>query len=230
VVRDLERLSPNDPEVLYVVYRAYSDLAAQAVAALAQRAPDSGRMHQILAQAALTQDDVPGAIVEYRRALEIDLHLPGIHYELGRAILASSREELALQQAEHEFETELVSNPTDASSEYELGEICWSRSSLQLAVKHYARALELRAGFVDAHIALGKVLTSLGRPAEAFPHFLDASRLDPDNEIAHYKLAQAYRGIGRTEEAEREMALFLKLRKAHSPTRSASPQGDDEHQ
>src|SRR5437870_7126688 len=35
-----------------------------------------------------------------------------------------------------------------------------------------------------SHIAAGKALTSLGRPAEALAHLREAVRLDPQNEVA----------------------------------------------
>ena len=70
----------------------------------------------------MTQDDFPGAIKQYKLAIEADPKLPGIHYELGRTILTNSQDSAALSAAEQEFKTELASNPWDADSEYELGE------------------------------------------------------------------------------------------------------------
>ncbi len=222
VVQDLLQSNPNDPNVLYIAYRTYSDLAAHAVATLSKVAPQSARMHQILAQAAASQDDVPGAVAEYRKVLQTNPRMAGIHYELGRAILASSQEESARQEAQKDFEAELAINPMDASSEYELGEVYSLRSDMKQAVEHYSRALKLRPDLVEAHVALAKLLTDMGRPTEALPHLLEAERLDPDNETAHYKLAQAYRESGQDQEAARELALFNKLRDSHIPTRTIS--------
>jgi predicted Zn-dependent protease len=83
----------------------------------------------------------------------------------------------------------------------------------------YEEAVRLRPGFVDAHIALGKALTTLGRPEDALLHLSEGVRLDPQNEVAHYRLAQAYRKLGRAEDAERESAMFRKLRDSHLPVR-----------
>jgi len=225
VLRDLQRTSPNDPEVLYVSYRVYSDLAARALETLALAAPESARLHQILAQAALTQDDVEGAIAEYRKVLQIDPHVPGVHCELGRAIIQASQDETARQEAQREFETELAANPRDANSEYLLGQVYSLRSNLPIAAEHYSRALQFRPDFVDAHLALGKILSSTGRSDQAFVHFKEAARLDPSNEIAHYRLAQAYRKAGQIEDADREQAVFQKLRESHLPAHSVYRQG-----
>jgi tetratricopeptide (TPR) repeat protein len=219
VLQDLQRSVPNDPEVLYAAYRVHSDLAAHALESLAKSAPDSARLHQILAQAALTQDDVAGAIAEYRKVLQIDPHVPGAHLELGRAIIQASQDEAARQEAQQEFETELAANPRDADSEYELGQIYSLRSNLEAAEKHYSRALELRPELVDAHLALGKILSGKS-DEEAFAHFREAARLDPGNEVAHYRLSQAYRKTGNNDEADREQAIFKKLRDSHLPSHS----------
>jgi Flp pilus assembly protein TadD len=73
---------------------------------------------------------------------------------------------------------------------------------------------------VEARVALGKTLTNLGRADDALQQLSEAVRLDPQNEVAHYRLAQAYRKLGRTEEAAREMATFKKLQDSHQPVRS----------
>ncbi len=220
VLRVLERANPGHPDVLYTAYRTHSDLAAGALATLAKVAPESGRMHQILAQTLVNQDDFPGAIAQYRKALEIDPRLPGLHLELGQTILANSQKEPAREEAEKEFEAELVADPTDGNAEYELGEIYWLRSNLEAALQHYSRALELRPNLVDAQIAMGKVLTAMGQPQKALDYLLEATRLDPQNEVAHYRLAQAYRKLGRGEDADRERATFQKLRDSHAAIRS----------
>ena len=224
VIQNLEDSNPDNPEVLYVAYRAYSDLAAQALARLSQKAPDSGHVHQILGEAAMAQDDFPGAILQFKKAIEADTKIPGIHYELGRAILTNSQDAAARQEAQQEFETELKSDPADFNSEYELGEVYRLGSNLQLAEQHFERALQLRPDFVDAQIGLGNVLVDEGKPAEAIPHFAEAVRLDPDNEGAHYKLAREYRAIGRDQDAAREMLEFQRVRQLHAAGPSNSSQ------
>jgi Tfp pilus assembly protein PilF len=48
----------------------------------------------------------------------------------------------------------------------------------------------------------------LGQPDEALKQLLQAIALDPQNEVAHYSLSQAYRKLGRSQEAEHELAIF----------------------
>ncbi|HZO99636.1 MAG TPA: tetratricopeptide repeat protein, partial [Terriglobia bacterium] len=220
ILHMLEKAQSANPDVLYAAYRTYTELAARMLARLAQVAPESAQMHRILAQAQQSQDDFTGAIAQYRKALEIDPKLSGLHFELGQAILASSTDEPARAEAEQEFRLALDENPNDANSHYMLGEIEWLRNKPGEALKHYSEAVQIRPDFVDAQIAMGKALTALGRPAEALARLTEAARLDPQNEVAHYRLAQAYRKLGRREEAEKESAIFAKLRDAHLPVRA----------
>jgi tetratricopeptide (TPR) repeat protein len=223
VVHELEQSAQADPEVLYVAYRAYSSLAAESLSSLYKRWPESARVHQIFAQSAVTQDDFPGAIKQYKLAIEADPRLPGIHYELGRTILTNSQDSTALSTAEQEFKTELTSNPWDADSEYELGEAYRLETKLEPAEEHYRRSIQINPNLGAAQTALGDLLFSKGKPEDALPHLEAGVRLDADDETAHYKLSRVYGAIGRQDDAKRELALFLKLREEHASSHPATP-------
>jgi tetratricopeptide (TPR) repeat protein len=220
VLRTLQAAKPDAPDVLYAAYRAYSDLAAKALASLAEVAPESALMHQILAQNLASRDDFQAAISQYRRAIELAPELPGLHYELAQMILANSAEESARSEAQQEFRRELALNPASAESEYMLGVIAWLQSKPQDSLQHCLEALKLRPDFVDAHIAAGKALRALHRAGDAVDQLEAAVRLDPRNEVAHYRLAEEYRELGRTDDAARESAIFHQLRDAHQTVRA----------
>lgn len=216
VLRSLQQTYPSNPEILYIAYRIHSDLGAKALSDLVKSAPNSARLHQVTAELLESDGDFPRAIEQYRKALEIDPKLSGIHHALGVAMLQSSRDEASRLKAQKEFELELAVNPGAAYSEYQLGEIYWLDSKPEEALKHFSRALELQSSLVDAQIALGKVWISQGQPEKALTHLQEALRIDPENEVAHYRLAEAYRKLGRSQEAAEEMAAFKKLREASS--------------
>jgi tetratricopeptide (TPR) repeat protein len=185
------------------------------VASLAEAAPESAPMHQILAQNLASRDEFQPAIAQYRKAIELDPRLPGLHYELAEMILANSTQEPARNEAQQQLQSELALNPASAESQYLLGVIAWLRSDPQTALERYLDALKLRPDFVDAHIAAGKALRALHHSGEAVTHLEAAIRLDPRNEVAHYRLAEEYRELGRNEDAARESTAFHQLREAH---------------
>ena len=213
----LIKLAPKNPDVLYMMYRLHSTFAANALATLAKVGPDSARLHEVLAESHANDNDLSGAISEYQRALVLDPKLPGLHFELGEAILRNGVDEASQQKAEEQFVLALAENPFDPHAEFELGQIGFMRSNLPAALQHYSRAVELQPEMVDAQLALGKVLNEMKQPQEAVKHLLVAIQLDPENSSAHYQLAQAYRSLDQRDDARREMNTFLQLRKSNDP-------------
>jgi len=158
--------------------------------------------------------DFPSAAEQYREALRIEPGLPGAHRALGVALMNSATDEATRAQAQKLFEQELALNPSDAQSEYQVGEIFWLRNQPAEALMHFMRAVELNPNFTDALIAAGKAATARDQPERALAWLQKAVEIDPDNEVTHYRLAQAYRKMGKTREATEELARFRQLRSA----------------
>ena len=74
--------------------------------------------------------------------------------------------------------------------------------------------LALEAGNVDLHHGLARTLIALGRPADAIPHLQAALKVDAENTVAYYQVAQAYRALGDAAEQEKALAEFNRLRNA----------------
>jgi len=224
----LQNTDPTNADVLYVVYRIHTDLATEARQTLAMVAPDSARMHQLLAQHLINERDAKHAVTQYREAIRIDPHLPGTHFELGEAILMDSGATVGQQDAQKEFEAAIAENPGDAKSECRLGALFGLGGDNENARKHYLRAAELDPTESEAQAGLGKILMSTGQPNEALPFLLAAVRLNPINAPAHYRLAQLYRQLGRAADAEKELATFKELRNTEDRLREAyAPAGKE---
>jgi tetratricopeptide (TPR) repeat protein len=221
VLSRLRNANPSNVDVLYVTYRIHSDLAVQARDSLALVAPDSARMHQLLAEHLVTEGKIEDAITQYRDALRIAPRLPGVHFELGEAILAASSSEEARGQAQQEFETALAIDPGDAKAECRLGALANLRGDTATALQHYSRAAETDPESAEAQIGLGGVLLSTEELDKATEHLLRAVRIDPLNAIAHFRLSQAYRQLGRASDADNEVAKFKELRAAEDRLQAA---------
>jgi tetratricopeptide (TPR) repeat protein len=214
VIATLERDFPKNPEVLYLAYRVHSAMGARAVANLVKTAPDSARLRQVTAEFLEADGDFAGAIAQYRKALEREPKLPGAHRALGVALMNNVNDAATRLEAQQQFEQELAANPADALSEYQLGELMWVSNRPSDALQRFRRAIELQPQFPDALMALGKVLIATGKVDEAVPLLEKAAALDPSNEVARYRLAQAYQKGGNRPRAEQEMAEFRRLRAA----------------
>ncbi len=211
VVRNLLASNPKNVEVLYTAARIYGDLANRSRDALAAAAPNSGRMHQLMAEFLINRGDAHAALSEYRKALELEPKLRGVHYELGEAILQDSRATAALKAAEEEFRAALAENPGDAKAEYRLGTVCSLRRDYRAAIQHYSRAVQLQPANVYAQEELGAAYIKIGEREKAREHLLDATRLDSLHPSAHYQLGILYRQMGREADACRELEMFEKL-------------------
>jgi Tfp pilus assembly protein PilF len=62
---------------------------------------------------------------------------------------------------------------------------------------------------------MGRLFLDDEDPQTASGYLEHAESMDPSNFIAHYLLAQAYRSMGRTDEAKKEFDLVAKM---HSGT------------
>jgi tetratricopeptide (TPR) repeat protein len=220
LLRSLVDLGPDNVDVLYMAQRVYSDLADDTLNKLAILAPGSARMQLVIAERLVNDGDLKGAVEHYRKALEIDPHLPGVHFELGEALWQASPKDPAAQaEAEKEFATAIRMDGDSAGVECELGEIAFLRSERESAYAHYHRAYELNPGDAEAQLGLGKVLMGEGKPQEAIKYLRLAAQSDPLNTEAHYRLGMAYKELKMQDESSHELQLFQEIREAKSRVR-----------
>src|ERR1700687_5053940 len=188
---ELNRLYPDDPEMLYHTARIYGNQAFLTIQRLSQVAPDSLWKSLAAAEAYESQGSYTEAVGEYRRVLTLDPNRPRIHYRLGRTILAQSRQNNAAElkaEALKEFQLELRLDPSDASAAYELGEASRSAGQLEEAGRYFEQALKFYPDFVEAHVGLAAVLISQSEPKLALPHLQKAVTINPEDEVALYPL------------------------------------------
>jgi tetratricopeptide (TPR) repeat protein len=228
VALELSRLHPDDPEVLYHSGRLFANFAYLQTMKLARVAPDSVWLHQAAGEANESQGLYDAAVREYRQVLALAPRRPGIHFRIGRALLARAQDAstAAADAAEalRAFEEELRVDPTNASAAYEIAELHRKAGDLAQARAFFERALSHYPDFDDALVGLGRTLVSLGQPEQALPRLEAAAKRDPDNEVAYYQLAQAYRALGRTADQEKALAEFTRLRTAQSDRAAIVPE------
>jgi tetratricopeptide (TPR) repeat protein len=215
VMRSLVDLDPDNIEILYMAQRVYSDLADDTLNKLAMLAPGSARMQQVIAERLVNGGDLKGATEHYRKALEINPHLPGVHYELAEAILELAPGDAQSEAAaEQELETAAKLDGDSARTECEFGKIALWRSDLDGAYAHYSRAFALNPGDAEAQIGLGRVLATMGKPQEAAKYLRMAIQSDPLNDEAHFRLASVCKSLQLKDESEKELRLFREIKDA----------------
>jgi tetratricopeptide (TPR) repeat protein len=206
-IAQLRKAAPDNAEVLYAAYRTFADLSSESMMALALTAPESAQMHQLLAHEEIKEGNTNGAIAEFRKALVIDPHLPGIHFELAE-LLNTSQDANVKKDAEQEYHAALTANPLDEKSECRLAEIDAGRGNTAQAFAEYSKAAELQPADADAKLGLAKMLIEMNQLDKAQAVLEQAIQLEPTNPTAHYRLSTLYKKQGRLDDAKREVDLY----------------------
>ena len=215
VMRSLVDLDPDNVEILYMAQRVYSDLADETLNKLALLAPGSARMQEAIAERLVNDGNLKAATAHYRKALEMDPHLPGVHFELAEAILESAPNDARSQaDAETELGIAIKSDGNGARAECIFARIAFRRSDLNSAYTHYSRAFALNPRDVEAQVGLGRLLTTMEKPGEAAKYLRMAVQSDPLNDQAHYRLASVCRQLHLNDEADKEIRLFREIRQS----------------
>jgi len=217
VALELDRLYANDAEILYYTGKVYGNYAFLTIRKLAQDAPNSVWRHLAAAEAFESQGSYNDAIGEYRAVLTMDPGRLGIHYRIGRTLLAQSHETGAqanTDEARKEFEEELKLDPRNGNAAYEIGEMYRRAGDLDHAQQYFERALELYPDFEESHLGLAAVLMAKQEPEQALPHLKAAIASNPDDEVSWYRLAEVERSLGNKSEQQSAIAQFRKLHQA----------------
>jgi len=213
VALELDKLYPNDPEVLYHSGRLYGNFAYLTMERLSKVAPNSSWRHQAMAEAYESQGNAI-AIDEYREVLKLEPQRSGIHYRLGRALLARSQQANSAEDAAEalkEFQKELELDPSNANAAYEIGEAYRKVGQLEEAQKFFEMALQHYPDFEEAHLGLAAVLITVQKPGEALPHLQKAIATDAEDEVAWYRLAQVQKLLGNETDQQKALAEFRRL-------------------
>jgi tetratricopeptide (TPR) repeat protein len=224
-VRLLGRDFNHDPDVLFVVVHAYSDLSTRTAQDLARFAPQSIAAHKLNAEALEEQGRWQPAQLEYEEILKQDPNARGVHFLLGRLLL--SRPDGgpdAPEQAKQEFVKELQIDPSNADAQYILGELARRSENWDEAVSRFSQAAKLNPNFAEAYLGWGVSLLGNKQYEEAITPLRIAERLAPGNPDTHNALGIALARTGHKEEAEKEFAIHRNLNSAVHPDVSGGEQ------
>lgn len=214
-IRVLNRQFAHDPDVLFVIVHAYSDLSTRTAQDLGRTAPQSLAAHKLNAEAFEVQGKWQQAQLEYEYMIKQEPNARGIHFLLARLLL--SRPDGgpdAAERAKQELQKELQIDPSNGDAEFILGELARQNQQWDDAIAHFGRAIKLNPGFGDAYLGLGQSLVSTTKFSEAIQPLETAVKLEPRNPATHYTLAMAYSRTGHKEEAEKEFAIHRSLTSA----------------
>ncbi len=219
----LNKLYPDDPEVLYHTGRIYGNFAFIVMSKLHDDAPASIWTLQAQGELHESQKSYEEAISSFNHVLALDAHRPGIHYRMGRIYLSRFLEAQKAEDrdaAQREFTAELAIDPGNGNAKYELASIEADLGNLDAARKLYEEVLERYPDFEEALVGLGGVCLDSQKADQALTALEHAVKLNPKDDVAWYRLARADRALGNREGQQKALAIFQQLSKAkplHKP-------------
>ena len=193
--------------VSYIQAKDYAN-ARKAFAKMFDLPPDSGASYLLTARMLFRQEFTPIAEEYAQKAVAADPKLPLAHQLLGEIEMFTSK----IPEAIKDFEQELAINPANPVTYYKLADAYSRVQKYEEAERMLQRSMWLDATATGPYVLLGKVLQKKGEPVLALGYLQRAAAMDPNNPMTHQLLGQAYRDVGKTEDAERELKTAEQLR------------------
>jgi len=207
-LRRLSERLPEDQEVWYLLGKVHMKLSEEALSKLTNLDPNSVWVHEISGEVMESMKNYDGALLEYKKAVEVAPQQAGTHYHLGNAYWSLNMWDAATEQ----FRAELANDPSNCMAQWKIGNIILEEHGDSAgALAEIQKALDACPDLMSARVDRARALIKLERHSEAVSDLEAAVKADPAESLTHFLLAQAYRALGRTQEAQAEMKVFSKL-------------------
>jgi tetratricopeptide (TPR) repeat protein len=225
----VQGVNSENEEASYWLARTYQALGAEAYAKLQESFPNSWRAHQLRAEGHALRGNVDEAVKEFHAALALRPNEPALYEALGEVYLDHN----SYDDAQPELEKALALDPSRTHALYLLGKLYVRKHENEKALPYLERAVRLQPDLAEANSLLGTAYVRLRQFAEAVPRLEKAAPSDHYGSV-HYQLYLAYRKLGQTDRAQKELARSQDLHKRYLERDEAlimgSPQPEPEPQ
>jgi tetratricopeptide (TPR) repeat protein len=174
-------------------------------------ATQSGQIVQHVGRAACLSGakDYDGAKKEFEMVIAQAPHFPQVHYAYGRMLLDANDREGAVK----EFEAAIAEQPKSVLPRLRIAAADY-KVDPAAGIKFAEEAVQLQPDLPLGHYLLGLLLLQTGAYERAIPELETAQKAFPKEPKINISLATAYSQVGRTEDAARERADFLRKKQA----------------
>ena len=147
---------------------------------------------------------------------------PQAEYVYAASLVKTGQIESGMERLEHLEAT----NPEIPDVHRVLGEALVLRGEKQHALEEFRTAVQLSPQDADTHYDFGKAELENGDATAAIPELEKAAQLAPQSETFHHTLADAYKAVSRTADAQKQMEIcdVLKSRAQTMPPHQAPAQ------
>ncbi|MGA8160915.1 MAG: tetratricopeptide repeat protein [Acidobacteriaceae bacterium] len=207
------KTNPKDQQAWYLLGKTYLQMSEEALGRINQIDPNSFVAHEVAGEIDESMKNYDGALVEFRKAVELAPQQPGTHLRLGNVYWVMGK----WDSAQVEFRTELGISPHDCVAHWKLANsIMEANGSSEEALDDLNQSISACPNLIQAHVDRARALIRLNRQNDALPDLLLALKASPDEPSIHFLLASVYRSQGKSEEATKELHIYGELQRAAS--------------
>jgi len=205
--------NPKNQEAWYMLGKAYLQLSEDALKKINEIDPNSLVAHEIAGEIDESMHNYDLALVEYKKAIDMDPKKPGTHMHMGDAYWYIGK----WQSAQTEFKAELANDPNNCVARWKLANsILEANDSSEEALSQLNLSLERCPSLMQARVDRARALVRLEKQSDALPDLLLADKESPREPTIHFLLATVYRAQGKSAEAQEEMRTYGTLQREAS--------------
>ena len=200
--------NPKDQDAWYQLGRAQLELSEIALRKVTEINPNSALSQEVAGEIMQDMGNSEGALVAYKKAVDIAPRQPGTHEHLGGEYWVLGKWE----SARSEFQAELANDPQNCQVRWKMANCLVNmHGSSEEAMKELNDAISQCPDLMQAHVDRARTMLATGKPEAAVADLLMAEKSDPQEPTIHFYLANAYRAQGRTSDAHNEMQIYSRL-------------------
>jgi len=213
---------PKNIDALYYLSLVSRELSRTEYQRLFSMAPDSFRVHQLLAEAALGAENPSEAENQFNKALELDPKSVEILTGLGELKRSQSKfDEATAYYAQAE-----KNGPLNYDIAYGLGACYTYKQEYSQAIEWLRKAAALEPDIAAGRFALGNALFQNGQFEASIPELNASLQLEPRMKQAYFQLGRAYSKLGRMDEAKAALRKLDELNRSEIPGQGRSSTGN----
>jgi len=208
----LER-NPRDQQAWYLLGKTYLRLSEDALGKINQIDPNSATAHIIAGEIDESMRNYDGALVEYKKAIDLAPQQSGTHARMGNVFWLTGKWE----SAQTEFKAELATDPNNCTARWKLANsMLEANAPAQDALPELNRAIEQCPTLMQARVDRARALVKLDKHNDALPDLLLAEKDSPNEPSIHFLLSSVYKAQGKTADAQQEMRTYGRLQREAS--------------
>jgi tetratricopeptide (TPR) repeat protein len=210
---------PKNIDALYYLSFVSRELSRSEYQRLFSLAPDSFRVHQLLAEAALGAENPSEAENQFNKALEREPKSVEVLMGLGELKRSQSKFDEAIEY----YALAEKNGPLNYDIAYGLGACYTYKQEYSQAIEWLRKAAALEPNIAAGRFALANALFQEGQFEAAIPELQESLRLEPRMRQAYFLLGRAFSKLGRPEDARAAIKKLDELNRSEIPGQAKGP-------